>query len=554
MTVPACQTAVDASSLDCLRDLALRLSLAGQASDALLLLNHLDRLEPGDARTIRLLAQVLVADGQILAAIDRLGTLKAATADPEIFAEGVRRLTPVAIQAFNDRLAAADFEAAEKYAAALAALLPGSIQLLDWALVCNMALGRKSEAARYAAALLARDPSHAGAQAVLADSTAARPDADAETDRRFVESLSNARDLHPLLRLRDIHDLISDLLCRELTDRSIAMIDTLLRLSRGIDADLPEGSEWAGWAKHYRLALDAIDLDAALAPTPVQSGEQTMEFVSSNGQPMTWPEVQSAAGSLGARTVFFAAADASYVDLYARWYIASILKHCDVSSLVIVHVIGGAGRLREVAQSIGIASDRVIFAGDAFEAQNVTTKCYDTPPKGLIPRPVAHFQSVRFLALGTLLRKLRLPVFVSDIDLLLQRGVADLIERCAQADLMLNENAHSTSAGSRYTANLLLVNPTANADTFLRFLRWYLEQALARTEVSRWIDQFALMMARHHLWQRGTAPRIDYFDTNVDINNVMYRSYQNHPFRFLSLYHGFDMSSLGSEPATQAAA
>ena len=143
-----------------------------------------------------------------------------------------------------------------------------------------------------------------------------------------------------------------------------------------------------------------------------------------------------------------------------------------------------------------------------------------------------------------MLQNLRLPVFVSDIDLLLQRGVSDLLQRCAQADIVLNENTHSTSAGSRYTANLLLVNPTDNADIFLRFLRRYLVQALSCDEVSRWIDQFALMMARHHLACRGNAPRIDYFDTNVDINNVMYRSYQNHPFRFLSLYHGFDMASL----------
>src|SRR5205814_6139071 len=78
-------------------------------------------------------------------------------------------------------------------------------------------------------------------------------------------------------------------------------------------------------------------------------------------------------------------------------------------------------------------------------------------------------------------------------------------------------------------------------------LRAYLEQALSRDEVTRWVDQFALMLARHHLSLKAN-PRIDYFDTNTDINNVMYTSYQEHPFRFLSLYHGFDTSSLEDNP------
>jgi hypothetical protein len=46
----------------------------------------------------------------------------------------------------------------------------------------------------------------------------------------------------------------------------------------------------------------------------------------------------------------------------------------------------------------------------------------------------------------------------------------------------------------------------------------------------------------------GDAPRIGYFDTDLDINNVMYPSYQEHPYRFLSLYHGFDTSSLENDP------
>ena len=44
---------------------------------------------------------------------------------------------------------------------------------------------------------------------------------------------------------------------------------------------------------------------------------------------------------------------------------------------------------------------------------------------------------------------------------------------------------------------------------------------------------------------RAPDVKIGLFDTNSDINNVMFSQYvPGHPFRFLSLYHGFDTSTL----------
>ena len=296
--------------------------------------------------------------------------------------------------------------------------------------------------------------------------------------------------------------------------------------------------------------LDAIDLKSVQGPTPVAARDGGIKLMSSAGTATDWKGLQAAARRLGAKTVFFAAADRAYIDLYAGWYIKSILKHCDVPFMVVVHIIGGVDKLRETVKSLGIRDKRVFFAGDTFDADAVATRCYDTPPRGRIAKPVAHLQSVRFLRLGALLQKLRLPVFVSDIDLLLQQGVEDLLDRCAGEDITLNENEISKNAGSRLTANLLLVHPTKNAGVFLRYLRAYLERMLGKPEVTRWIDQFALVMARHHLTLRGKNPKIGYFDTGKDINNVMYPSYQENPFRFLSLYHGFDTSSLEGHAKT----
>lgn len=531
--------------LTALRNLARALIAEGRTADALPLLEHLETLQADNSETLQLLALAMRTQGLTLQAIDKLIAWKTVAANTEALANEIRALMPSAIERFNDHLAAGRIAEAEAYAAALAALLPGHAGILNSALSCNIALGRRQETARYAAALLELDPSHAGARAALADNEAVA------FDQRIAETLSTSENIHPLIVLRDIHDLISAILCRDLTDRSIEQARALLQAARCVDVSMLKGTEWEGWATHYRVAIEATDLTLALAPTPSAMDAQEISFVASSGAPLNWAGVQAAARGVQARTVFFAAADASYVDLYARWYVNSILEHCDVPCLVVLHVIGGAEKLPDIARSVGITSERLIFAADHFDVQQVTTKCYDTPPKGLIARPVAHFQSVRFLRLGTLLRQLKLPVFVSDIDLLLQRGVLDLLERCAGADVVLNENLHSASAGSRYTANLLLVNSTENADVFLRYLQDYLDRALSSTEVTRWIDQFGLMQARHHLSRHGVKPRIDYFDTNTDINNVMYKSYQEHPFRFLSLYHGFDVSSLDPRGSAQ---
>ena len=538
---------IDTAKLDSLRSLARSLHLEGRAKDALLLLEHLAAVHPNDVETLRQLVRSLGAEGRTLDAIEKLVELKSATTDMESLLGEIQGQAPAAIQCFNDHLAASEVEKAERYASALVALIPRNIALLDAALSCNLALGRKGKAAKYAATLLSLDAAHATARSLLAECANKTHDADGEIEDRMALALAAKSDIHPLIRLRDVHDVASAILCRPLTSRAVEQIEQLLKAAREIGVDGLAGSEWEGWAKHYRLLLDAVDLPAVYDATPATAREPKIELMTSSGVPLNWLELRATAARLGAEAVFFAAADRAYVDLYARWYIKSILKHCDVPCLVILHVIGGTGHLREVVKSVGVKDKRLIFTSDRFDAEGVTTKCYDSPPKGRIAKPVAHFQSIRFLRLGSFLQKLKLPVFVSDIDLLLQRGVKDLLQRCAHADVVFNENAASKNAGSRLTANLLLVNPTDNAALFLRFLRSYLERALSRREVTRWIDQFALMLARHHLSLQAN-PRIDYFDTNTDINNVMYTSYQEHPFRFLSLYHGFDTSSLEDNP------
>jgi hypothetical protein len=180
---------------------------------------------------------------------------------------------------------------------------------------------------------------------------------------------------------------------------------------------------------------------------------------------------------------------------------------------------------------------RILYSADDFAPGAVTNQCHDSDgPRAL---PVAHFQCTRFAVARRVMMELRLPVLVSDIDAVLQRGVAELLARFEGCDVVLNRNEASEAFGSHITANLLFAYPTGQGLDYLAELQGYLETALAAPHVTRWIDQCGLQAC----WNASEA-RFGWFDTAADINNVMYPRWMPNPFLFLSLFHGFDMASL----------
>ncbi|MDB5493039.1 MAG: hypothetical protein JWP86_376 [Phenylobacterium sp.] len=518
----------------------------GRAAQALSILGQLASLHPG--RTdIRLAHVAALGDvGRTLDAMAQLVALKSLGVTAPMLA-AIQVQAETAVGKFNLHLARGETAEAERHASALVELLPQNIAMMQAALDCNRALGRPDRALRYAATIAILEPENRAARTTLADLLHATGDIANEIEHRMALALSPAPDAPGLLTLRDLHDAAGLILCRPLTPRSRDQLDQLLAAARALAVETPPGSEWEAWARHYGVLVAALDLELALSPPEARDAGQ-LEIMAAAGEGLDWKRLRARADKLGAKAVFFAAADEAYVDLYARWYALSVLRYADVPCLVVIHVIGGKGQLTRIAETVGIDDERLVFTADDFDAGAVATKCYDAPPKGLIEKPVAHLQSSRFQRLGALLDKLERPVFVSDIDLLLQRGVADLLEAQAPADLVLNENEVTFNAGSRLTANLLLVKPTPAGRGFVAAVARYLDEILARPQVTRWIDQVALILGRHNLQAHSPGARIGYFDTRCDINNVMYPSYQAHPFRFLSLYHGFDTSSLERDP------
>ncbi len=156
---------VDAATTQRLSALAATLEAEGRQDEALLLLEHLDAVAPGDADIVKRKVKLLGALGRSLQALQALAALKAQRGDVNELLAEIRGQMPAVLEQFNRHLAAGEVELAEPYIAALAGLLPGNRAVLDSALSCNLALGRTQHAQRYAAALQAIEPGAAIARA-----------------------------------------------------------------------------------------------------------------------------------------------------------------------------------------------------------------------------------------------------------------------------------------------------------------------------------------------------------------------------------------------------
>lgn len=525
-------------------EIANGLQAKGRGPDALILFEHLAELQPGSMDVLRARAAGLTALGRHIEALDLIARARGTAADPAELLAVAQEHGAAAIAAFNAFLAAGQLAEAEAVAAALVRLMPTAPGLIEAAVTCNQVLGRPEAAERYARALLALQPQNETALSALPPAEPAAANEDAEVEARIAKVLAPDNADHALIRLRDIHDIASFILCHPLTPTSTDQLRRLLAAGLALPVEAEPGSEWEAWTTHYRVLLESLDPDAIAAATPKAAAEPKAAFRLATGKTLDWKGLKAHADAIGAEAVFFVAADAAYIELYARWYALSVLKYADVPALIVVHVIGGAGELDATAAAVGVHSDHLVFTGDDFDQAAVATRAFDAPPKGEAKKPIAHLQCVRFQRVGGLLKRLGRPVFVSDIDLILQRGVADLLDKHRGADVVFNENDVSFNAGSRLTANLMLLWPTAGADVLLRFLSAYLTDKLAGARVTRWIDQVGLIHAWQHFIAHVDGPKIGYFDTASDVNNVMYTKYEAHPFRFLSLFHGFDTSTL----------
>jgi FkbM family methyltransferase len=150
-------------------DVASSLAAEGRTDEALTLLEHLEGLRPCDEKIVGAAARVLGLRGETLKALEKLLDLKSIATDTDSLVREMKVQMPAAMERFNAHLAAREIEMAEKYASTLAQLAPGNAAFQHAALCCNVELGRKAQAEKYAATVFALDRTHELARAVLGD-------------------------------------------------------------------------------------------------------------------------------------------------------------------------------------------------------------------------------------------------------------------------------------------------------------------------------------------------------------------------------------------------
>jgi hypothetical protein len=127
-------------------------------------LDRLEILQPGHVETLRQRVKVLSALGRTLEVLKALAAMKTRTADVDYLLGEIGTQMPAALELFNTHLAAGKIEIAEEYIAALAALLPGNVAILNAALACNATLGREDHVQKYLLASHALYPAGGAAQ------------------------------------------------------------------------------------------------------------------------------------------------------------------------------------------------------------------------------------------------------------------------------------------------------------------------------------------------------------------------------------------------------
>ncbi|MBF0584316.1 MAG: tetratricopeptide repeat protein, partial [Magnetococcales bacterium] len=535
---------------------ARALQLKGKTAAAIPLYQQILASDPDHVEALYGSAVALGAQGAIEEGLAQLVKARRIAPNKPEMEPVIQPLILRAGELYNAHLKAQNMEQAARLIEALSHIVVHNVFVQEQAFLLYKKMERIEDQVRVAKILLKLNPAHFAAHQLLVEEAVARKDLQAELSYRIEMARRHPASIHTAFHLQDVYMALSALLINRLDDEKVALIEELLQLAQTIAADNPvaEGDPLYHSYRFYCASIDSINIKAVLAPPPPPAPWPALEFAAASGQRLDLAAVQAQAAQDKTEIIFYVAADPVYTAQHVRRYVTSLLKACEVPLLVIVQVIGGMGRLGTLAPLVGITDRRLIFAADDFKPESIQAVTWKINEKTPIRSPLVYYQSARFLWLGYLLEQFQLPLIVSDVDQLLQRGIREMLGRFAACDVVFHEGPRNIKIADHLVANLLLVKPTAIGKRFAQFFRYYMEWALQNAEskgsYGYFLDQNALLMARHHLlWT--TKPHLGCFDT-FDINVGMFKSYEENPFLFFSFYTGFDMESLPDSGREQA--
>lgn len=543
------KAAPQAPSVAQLLSQARSLNAKGSVAEALSLYTQILVSDPSHADALYGSAIALGAQGAVEEGLVQLAKAKTLAPNKPELESAIQPLVLQAGALYNAHLKANRLEQAAHLIELLSQIAPHNIFVQEQALTLFKKLERHEQALRVAKTVFKLNSAHFVAHQILVEDCMARKDRQGELAYRIDMARRHPRAIHTAFHLQDVYMSLSALLLTPLDDQKVSTIEALLALAQTIITDNPVAEDDPLYHSYmfYHTSIEALNIQAVIRPPPPPAPWPAIQFASATGETMALAAVSEKIAQQKAELIFYIAADPVYIAQHARRYVSYILNACDVPFVIIAQVVGGMNQLSALAPAVGIADQRLIFAADGFKPESVRAVTWKIHEKTPIRSPLVYYQSARFLWLDYLMEQFNLPVLVSDIDQLLQRGIKEMLTRFAQSDVVCYEALRNHKMADRFLAGLLLVKPTQTGRQFAQFFRYYMELALQNAEkrgsYAYFLDQNALLMARHHLLWTSQEPRIGYFDP-LDMNVSMFQSFQKNPFLFFTFYSGFDMKSL----------
>ncbi len=441
----------------------------------------------------------------------------------------------------------------------VAVVVAGNTLILRELLTCclNIVPKRVDRAIEVAEQILKFDRDNFSVISALADCYREKGNLDIEVLQRL--SLARLETAPTVVRLFAIYDIINILTLEHNVehDRIAASLDSLDEVSI-IATRIWSTNPVAPENDFYNPCLSFVALAETMShrlllETNIKHHEHIdVGFISSDSIIMSIADLQEEIGRFHQGVVFYVAADMKYVKRLAKNYINSIIKICDVPYKIIIHVIGDIASAIESMNHVGIINRDVIYAYDLTpnNSSGSIYTCYDH----MAPRRdnIVYLQSRRYLSANYIIQILcnEWVLLITDIDLILQRGVADMVKKHCDVDMVFvtspdSHKRYSKIRASRIVGNMVLCRNTCNTKTFFDFIRAYVTLGLQKAEragrIPFFFDQTSLVFS--FIYTKKSSNFI-YSNFDVDDINVVpdAAEYYNNRYRFFhySICSGFN--------------
>lgn len=362
------------------------------------------------------------------------------------------------------------------------------------------------------------------------------------------------KERHPALRMQNMYHLVSSMLLNPFENdnykRAKEIIISVQEEPCSYTGTEDELSSVQRFERFYRATFDAVDIDTVFGPSFEVKPWDPMAFFHSDGVPVSVQSLQAYIRDNQIEVIFCSGTSEEYGLRYIEDYTSSIVASCDCKFIVLVCLIGGGDIVNNILEGVPVRNPNLFYCVDNFfDPEGQRSIMQKTKPA---PQAVYHASAI-LIKLSFWIQNFGLPIFMTGIDTIVQRGVKDLLDRTRGMDVVLNMIKEKATMSSQTINNLVMARPTPRAMIFAEFLRNYLGEYATRDLVCSYSDQLILNLARCHLLFNDKSSQIGEFD-EYDINNIMFNKKNYHSafgmikkYRFLNIFRAGNLARSGAD-------